>query len=187
VLRQIDSAPGILRWLPHTLHASQSCRDELASFPANPLRRRSSSPKLFVSRSDSFTASTVQFLCDGPTLRRVCKSARHNSSDGARHPERPVIRTAQARERRVRSRSFADTPTELWPRDVQPARRGRTIQRVPDCTLLEIGKERGLGGGVSAEPLARPRLARSVESHLFLFKYRLNFDFRQHGVVFAKD
>ena len=60
------------------------------------------------------------------------------------------------------------------------ARRGMTFQRVPDCTQLEIGKERGLGGGVSAKPLARPRLARSYESHLFLLKYRLKFIFRQH-------
>jgi hypothetical protein len=62
-----------------------------------------------------------------------------------------------------------------------------SFQRVPDCTLLEIGKERGLGGGVSAKPLARPRLVRSVESHLFLFKYRLNFDFRQHRAALAEN
>lgn len=102
----------------------------------------------------------LQISCDGPSIVRTKKLSLRSFSDGARSHSNRVIRFARVEPRRVRSRCFTVTPEELWPRDAQPARRGRMFQRVPDCTLLEIGKERGQGGGVSAKPLAQPRLVR---------------------------
>jgi hypothetical protein len=55
------------------------------------------------------------------------------------------------------------------------------LRRVPSCTLREkLAKSGGLGGGVSAKPLARPRLEASKSRTSLLLKYRLNLRLEQH-------
>lgn len=52
-------------------------------------------------------------------------------------------------------------------------------------TVRELAKSGGLGGGVSAKPLARPRPALRYGSHLFFLQYRLDLRTGQHGVCLA--
>ena len=73
---------------------------------------------------------------------------------------------------------------EVWPRCAQPARRGDEFLNACQMhTVREIGKERREGGGVSAKPLARPRLrGRRVRRTSSTVNYRLNSESRQQRV-----
>jgi hypothetical protein len=54
------------------------------------------------------------------------------------------------------------------------------FQRVPDCTQLEIGKERGIRWWCVGQTARSAATRAKFESHLFLLKYRLKNVFRQH-------
>lgn len=59
---------------------------------------------------------------------------------------------ARTRSEAIAEQSFAESPQEAG-REAHNRPNVRMFQRVPDCTQLEIGKERELGGGVSVKPL----------------------------------
>jgi hypothetical protein len=120
--------------------------------------------------------------CARQDARRIGRPRQAKHLIRARHPNRPrAVRTAPHCFRQSIPRSRAEMPKDCWPRCAQPAKRRMTFQRVPDRTQLErLAKSGGLGGGVSAKPLAGPRPDSRSESHLFSLKYRLNFRSGQH-------
>lgn len=133
------------------------------------LRRGRSSRRIrsVVNLSNSYARSRTRVF--SPLLVALrSANATCESTGCARHINRPraVRTTAGIYEAKFKSNSprFLETSgRDSHNRsDVEMA-----FQRVPDCTQLEIGKERRLGGGVSVKPLARPRLAPGRESHLF--------------------
>ena len=150
---------------------------------------RSMSPIFLVifygnSRADALHCAQRQMSTSTVAQRRSQESiARSTVLARATSIDPRVVRIAQHERRATCTRSLCQTAKRSWPRCAQPARRRMTFQRVPDCTQLEIGKERWIRWWCVGQAARLAATRSRYASHLFFSKYRLDLRTGQHGVA----